>query len=164
MYVSTSNLGKVFLLGGSPAVRRQLRERCVRRQDFLALGSRRISRRGNVELFARSGNVDNPDRNWSSWKPVDLQKDAELTSRSARFVQWKAVLHAGDPAPRVDSVLLNYLPKNVAPDFDDVSVQVGTALPAVAQAAWSCRRQAAAVRSLASMPRLPALATAIPSA
>ncbi len=44
----------------------------------------------------------------------------------ARFVQWKAVLRAGDPAPRVDSVTLNYLPKNVAPDFDDVTVQVGT--------------------------------------
>ena len=43
----------------------------------------------------------------------------------ARFIQWKAVLHAGNPAPSVDSVLLNYLPKNVAPDFDDVSVQVG---------------------------------------
>ena len=35
------------------------------------------------------------------------------------------MLHAGNTAPSVDSVLLNYLPKNVAPDFDDVSVQVG---------------------------------------
>jgi len=34
-------------------------------------------------------------------------------------------LHSSDPAPRVDSVTLNYLPKNVAPDFDDVTVQVG---------------------------------------
>ena len=33
---------------------------------------------GNVDLFARSGNVDNPDRNWSPWKTVDLQKDAEV--------------------------------------------------------------------------------------
>ena len=40
-------------------------------------------------------------------------------------MQWKAVLHAGTTAPSVDSVLLNYLPKNVAPDFDDVTVQVG---------------------------------------
>jgi hypothetical protein len=41
-------------------------------------------------------------------------------------VQWKAVLHAGGPAPHLDSVAVNYLPKNLAPDFDDVSVQVGT--------------------------------------
>ena len=36
------------------------------------------------------------------------------------------MLRSGDPAPRVESVTLNYLPKNVAPDFDDVTVQVGT--------------------------------------
>jgi hypothetical protein len=35
------------------------------------------------------------------------------------------VLHAGNPAPRVDSVLLNYLPKNVAPEIDDITVQPG---------------------------------------
>jgi len=35
------------------------------------------------------------------------------------------VLHAGTAAPGVDSVALNYLPKNAAPEIDDVSVQVG---------------------------------------
>ncbi len=35
------------------------------------------------------------------------------------------MLHAGKTAPRVDSVRLNYLPKNVAPDFDEVSIQPG---------------------------------------
>ncbi len=40
-------------------------------------------------------------------------------------MQWKSVLHAGNPAPRVDSVLLNYLPKNVAPEIDDITVQPG---------------------------------------
>jgi hypothetical protein len=69
--------------------------------------------------------VDNPDRNWSPWRKIDLQKDAEVSAPPARFIQWKAVLRGGDPAPRVASVTLNYLPKNVAPDFDDVSVQVG---------------------------------------
>jgi len=38
----------------------------------------------------------------------------------------KAVLRTGEPAPRVDSIALNYLPKNVAPDFDEVTVQTGT--------------------------------------
>jgi hypothetical protein len=35
------------------------------------------------------------------------------------------VLRAGNPSARVDSVALNYLSKNVAPDFDDVTVQQG---------------------------------------
>ena len=44
---------------------------------------------------------------------------------AARYAQWKAVLHAGSVKPAVDTVTLNYLPKNVAPEIEDVSVQVG---------------------------------------
>ena len=81
---------------------------------------------GNVDLLARSGNVDNPDRNWSPWKQVDLSKGAEMGVPAARYAQWKAVLHAGNAKPAVDTVTLNYLPKNVAPEIEDVSVQIGT--------------------------------------
>ncbi len=78
---------------------------------------------GNIELFARSGNVDNPDRNWSPWKKIDTQT-GETGIPAARFAQWKAVLHSGTPGPRLDSVTLNYLSKNLPPDIDDVGVQV----------------------------------------
>jgi hypothetical protein len=125
LYVSTSNLGKVFLLGGSPESEGSYESDVFDGKVFSRWGRAELRGAGKVELFARSGNVDNPDRNWSPWTPVDLQKDPVLNVPQARFVQWKAVLHAGSPAPSVDSVLLNYLPKNVAPDFDDVTVQVG---------------------------------------
>ncbi len=85
---------------------------------------------GNVELFARSGNVDNPDRNWSPWTPV-AGANAEMKIPAARFVQWKSVLHSGTSAPRVDTVLVYYLPKNVAPEIDDVTVQPGYRYPAI---------------------------------
>ena len=125
LYVSTSNLGKVFLLGGSPESEGSYESDVFDGKVFSRWGRAELRGSGKVELFARSGNVDNPDRNWSPWTPVDLQKDPVLNVPAARFIQWRAVLHAGNPAPSVDSVLLNYLPKNVAPDFDDVSVQVG---------------------------------------
>ena len=35
------------------------------------------------------------------------------------------MLHAGATAPGVDTVVLNYLPKNAAPEIDDLTVQVG---------------------------------------
>jgi len=123
--VSTSNLGKVFTLGGSAEPEGSYESDVFDAKVFSRWGRAEFRGAGNVDLFARSGNVDNPDRNWSPWKAVDLQKDAVLNVPPARFIQWKAVLHAGSVAPRVDSVLLNYLPKNVAPDFDDVTVQVG---------------------------------------
>jgi sugar lactone lactonase YvrE len=125
LYISTSNLGKVFLLGGSAESEGSYESDVFDAKVFSRWGRAEFRGAGNVELFARSGNVDNPDRNWSPWKPVDLQKDAVLNVPPARFIQWKALLHAANVAPRVDSVLLNYLPKNVAPDFDDVTVQVG---------------------------------------
>jgi hypothetical protein len=126
LYTSTSNLGKVFLLGGAPESEGSYESDVFDAHIFSRWGRAEFRGAGNVDLLARSGNVDNPDRNWSPWKKIDLQKDAEVNAPPARFIQWKAVLHAGSLAPRVDSVTLNYLPKNVAPDFDDVSVQVGT--------------------------------------
>jgi sugar lactone lactonase YvrE len=125
LYVSTSNLGKVFLLGGSPDSQGEYQSDVFDAKVFSRWGRAELRGAGQVELFARSGNVDNPDRNWSPWKAVDLQKDSQLNVPPARFIQWKAVLHAGSVPPSAESVLLNYLPKNVAPDFDEANVQVG---------------------------------------
>ena len=92
---------------------------------FSRWGRAEVRGSGAFDLYARSGNVDNPDRNWSPWKKVDLATDAELDVPPARFIQWKAVLHPGKPNPSISSVHVNYLPKNVAPVIDDVVVQVG---------------------------------------
>ena len=126
LYVSTSNLGKLFLLSDAPDAEGSYESDVFDAHVFSKWGRAELRGKGNVELFARSGNVDNPDRNWSTWKRIDLQKDAEITVPPARFIQWKAILQPGNPAPQVDSVVLNYLPKNVAPEFDDVVVSVGT--------------------------------------
>src|SRR5208283_4426068 len=139
LYASSSNLGKIFVLGPGPESEGTYESDVFDARIFSLWGRASVRAAGkpgtnsNVELYARSGNVDNPDRNWSKWTRVDLATGSELNVPPARFVQWKAVLHAGNsagnsagsPAPRVDDVLLNYLPKNVAPEIDDVTVQPG---------------------------------------
>ena len=125
LYASTSNLGKVFLLSATPESEGSYESDVFDARNFSRWGRAEFRGSGNVELFARSGNVDNPDRNWSPWEKIDLRKDGMVSVPPARFIQWKTVLRSGDPAPRVESVTLNYLPKNVAPDFDDVTVQPG---------------------------------------
>ncbi len=125
VYAATSNLGKVFVLGPGPEAQGTYESDVFDAKIFSRWGRVEFRGIGNVDLYARSGNVDNPDRNWSPWKKVDLGKDDETGVPAARYAQWKAVLHAGSPAPNVDSVALNYLPKNVAPEIDDVTVQVG---------------------------------------
>lgn len=125
IYASSSNLGKVFLLGPGPEAEGTYESDVLDARVFSRWGRASVRSTGKAELFARSGNVDNPDRNWSPWTPVDLANGSDLKVPPARFVQWKAVLHASNPAARVDSVQIYYLPKNVAPLVDDVTVQPG---------------------------------------
>jgi hypothetical protein len=122
LYAAGSNLGKIFVLGPGPQTEGSYESDVFDAKIFSRWGRVESRDTGNVDLFARSGNVDNPDRNWSPWKKIE--RSGETSIPSARFVQWKAVLHSGTPAPRVDSVKLNYLSKNVAPDIDDVAVQI----------------------------------------
>ena len=125
VYAATSNLGKVFLLGGTPDAQGEYESDVFDAKIFSRWGRAEVRGRGPFDLFARSGNVDNPDRNWSPWKKVDFAKGGELDVPAARFVQWKAVLKAGNPAATIESVLVNFLPKNVAPVIDDIIVQTG---------------------------------------
>ena len=133
LYVTTSNLGKVFVLGPGPENEGSYESDVYDAKIFSRWGRAEFRGTGHVELLARSGNVDNPDRNWSAWKPVDLSKGAEMNVPPARYAQWRAVLHAGATKPTVDSVTLNYLSRNVAPEIEDVSVQVGTRYQPIAK-------------------------------
>ncbi len=125
LYAATSNLGKVFVLGPGPEAEGTYESDVFDAKIFSRWGRAEFRGTGSVDLYARSGNVDNPDRNWSPWKKIDLAANSETGIPAARYAQWKAVLHAGTGAPGVDSVALSYLPKNAAPEIDDVTVQVG---------------------------------------
>ena len=129
LYAVTSNLGKVFVLGPNAVTEGAFESDVLDAKNFSKWGRVETRGSGNFELFARSGNVDNPDRNWSPWKKVDLQKDLPIDAPSARFIQWRAVLRPGNPAAVVDSVKVNYLPKNVPPEVDEVTVMVGYRVP-----------------------------------
>ncbi len=125
LYAASSNLGKIVVLGPGPASEGSYESDVFDAKIFSRWGRVEFLGAGSVDLHARSGNVDNPDRNWSPWKQVDLSKGAEMGVPAARYAQWKVVLHAGATKPAVDAVTLNYLPKNVAPEIDDVTVQIG---------------------------------------
>jgi WD domain, G-beta repeat len=125
LYVSTSNLGKLFLLSGSPNAEGSYESDVFDAHIFSRWGRAEVRGSGAFQLWARSGNVENPDRNWSAWKQVDLARDLPLSVPPARFIQWKAVLHPGATPAKVESVLINYLPKNVAPKLEDVKVVTG---------------------------------------
>lgn len=134
LHVATSNLGKIFDMGSTAGSDGTFESDVFDAHIFSKWGRAQVRGTGIIDLFARSGNVDNPDRNWSAWRKVDLQRDVALDAPAARFIQWRAVLHEGNPGPSLDSVTLYYLPKNVAPVIDEVYVQVGARFPAVVHA------------------------------
>lgn len=78
-----------------------------------------------VELFTRSGNTDRPDDSWSSWAgPYQRAAGEPVTSPTARFVQWRAVLTRSEsvPTPSLSSVTVAYLPRNNRPEVSELTV------------------------------------------
>jgi len=125
IYCSSSNLGKIFLMSNTPEAEGSFESDVQDTRIFSRWGRAEVRGRGNFELFARSGNVDNPDRNWSAWTKIDLNRDAHLDVPPARFIQWRAVLRPANPSTQIEDVTINYLPKNVAPVVEEVTVQQG---------------------------------------
>jgi WD40 repeat protein len=132
LYCSSSNLGKIFLMSNAPEAEGTFESDVQDASIFSRWGRAEVRARGNYEIFARSGNVDNPDRNWSPWTRVDVNKDSRLDVPAARFVQWRAILKPATPSTQIEEVGINYLSKNVAPVVDDVAVQVGARFPSQA--------------------------------
>jgi hypothetical protein len=79
---------------------------------------------GQVSVATRSGNLDQPQKNWSPWSaPITSAKGARVSSPVARFVQWKATLTGnGMATPELDSVDVAYLPKNMEPRIDAIEM------------------------------------------
>ena len=117
IYVATSNTGRLYKLAGQPAAQGNYLSDVFDSGVFSQFG--RVEVNGEGAIYARSGNVENPERNWSEWRKVSGDSSA---APAARFIQWKAVL---GPGSQVDSVGVNYLPVNLAPVVDEIVVEPG---------------------------------------
>jgi len=76
-----------------------------------------------LEFFVRSGNTEDPGKEWSRWFGPYSKPGSSVEAPSARFIQWKAVIHDGRPGDGIDWVSLAYLPRNVAPVIDAIALQ-----------------------------------------
>jgi outer membrane protein assembly factor BamB len=76
-----------------------------------------------LEFFVRSGNTEDPGKEWSRWFGPYAKSGAAMEAPSARFVQWKAIIHDGRAGDGIEWVSLAYLPRNVAPVIDGIAVQ-----------------------------------------
>lgn len=81
------------------------------------------SKEPRLEFFVRSGNTEDPGKEWSKWFGPYTKSGATAEAPPARFFQWKAIIHDGRAGDGIDWVSASYLPRNVAPVIDGVSVQ-----------------------------------------
>ena len=146
VFVCTANPGKVFSVGPEFEAEGTYESRSFDAQNFSQWGrlewwsprvgantesratspAKKSSARENeprVEFFARSGNTEDPGKEWSIWSGPYTHPGAEMEIPPARFAQWKAVIHGGQPGDGVDWASLAYLPRNVAPVIDGIAIQ-----------------------------------------
>ena len=79
---------------------------------------------GSLQIATRSGNTNRPDDTWSDWStPYAAADGSPITSPSARYLQWRAVLTgSGDASPELTSVTVAYLPRNTRPAVTSLTV------------------------------------------
>jgi sugar lactone lactonase YvrE len=130
-FVATANAGKLYNLSHGEAAQSTYLSDVFDAGVFAQWGRAEVetANPGNIEMFARAGNVENPARAWGDWHPVTPNRGS-LGVDNSRFVQWKLVLH---PGASVSSVGIDYLPVNLPPVVDEVVIAPGVRVNAAAQ-------------------------------
>ena len=108
LFAATGNVGKVYEIGPALEHDGSIESDVFDASMFSLWGRVSFEARlhgGQIGIQTRSGNLDQPQENWSPWSvPVAASRAPPITSPAARFVQWKATLTAdsGGHAPELN--------------------------------------------------------------
>jgi outer membrane protein assembly factor BamB len=135
IFLCTANPGKVFSVGPEYEPEGTYESRSFDAGLFSKWGridwwsppptapnTKSASNEPRLEFFVRSGNTEDPGKEWSRWYGP-YSKPTVVEAPPARFAQWKAVIHDGRYGDGIEWVTLAYLPRNVAPVIDGIAVQ-----------------------------------------
>jgi hypothetical protein len=128
LYVATSNIAELLRVESGVAGEGSY-ESPVKDSKFISRWGV-LTWRGEVpagttlEFFTRSGNSERPDQTWSDWVgPYRSPSGSPVTSPPARYLQWKAVMHAsGANSPTLHDVTVSYLNQNLPPQIRSLNV------------------------------------------
>lgn len=125
LIAGTSNGGKVLQLREDPA-RASYTSEVFDAGQYAQWGRVEVQADApGFQVFVRTGNTPAPLDGWVDWSAVQ-PSGAIAKEQTGRYAQWRASFQRGGA---IDSVVMNYLPRNVAPVVDDVIVAVGARLP-----------------------------------
>ncbi|HTC40546.1 MAG TPA: hypothetical protein VK703_03190 [Candidatus Acidoferrales bacterium] len=138
VYLCTANPGKLFSLGPEYEAEGTFESQSFDAKLFSQWGriewwgppattastkNAKESKEPRLEFYVRSGNTEDPGKEWSPWAGPYTSSDTPVQAPAARFMQWKAVIHDGRPGDGIDWVSVAYEPKNVAPIIDGIAMQ-----------------------------------------
>jgi sugar lactone lactonase YvrE len=128
VFVATANVGKVYKVGPATEQQGWIESDVFDSGGFASWGRLQAgadAHGGSITLSARSGNLDRPQENWSTWSPeVNAIDGGRPQAPAARFLQWRATLKSvsGGAMPTLDSVDAAYLRQNVAPRVEQIEI------------------------------------------
>jgi sugar lactone lactonase YvrE len=128
LYAVTGNVGKVYEIGPGLEHEGTIESDVFDANMYSLWGRLSFEAKlngGQIAIQTRSGNLDQPQKNWSAFSPpITTPKGGRAISPAARFVQWKATLTADSSghSPELESVDVAYLPKNVEPRIEEIEM------------------------------------------
>jgi hypothetical protein len=129
IFAAGSNLGALYRLGGKVAAEGTFESASFDARVYSTWGN--LSWKGeapsgsSIGIQTRTGNSPDPDSTWSDWSPARTQPQMPVERPRSRYLQWRAILKSADgrASPRLGEVDVNYLQRNLPPEFKSVEVQ-----------------------------------------
>ncbi|MBV8832738.1 MAG: hypothetical protein JO108_26350, partial [Acidobacteriaceae bacterium] len=128
VYAATGNVGNIYSLGAGRESSGTLISEVLDANDFAYWGKIHLvstASGGSILLESRSGNLNNPESNWSEWAKVPNRVlGGQIESPPARFLQYRLTLTCspGSDSPEVSTVDIAWLPKNIAPKVGPIEI------------------------------------------
>jgi hypothetical protein len=128
VYATTGNVGNLYAIGPGMESSGTLESEVLDANEFATWGKIHVTSQthgGTIGMETRSGNVNHPESNWTSWSKVDVTElGGQIHSQAARFLQYRLTLsHSpGSESPEVSLIDIAYLPKNAAPKVQQIEI------------------------------------------
>lgn len=117
LYAATGNIGKLFAVGPGLEASGTYESDVLDASAFTYWGRvTALPDARGVTFETRSGNLDRPQENWSSWEKLN---NGRIASPAARFLQYRATL-TGSAA--IGDISVAYQMKNVAPAVEQIEI------------------------------------------
>ena len=120
LFVTSSNQGSLFRLGGDPNAEGSYESSVLDAKGSASWGRIWWRSTGGVQVETRSGNTDKPDETWSVWSPVG--SNSSVASPKARYLQWRAILRNGIAPATLSEVSVAFQPRNIAPEVLNIQI------------------------------------------